>query len=81
MEVYVMESGALDSRPDAATLCRHYISMVRKHLMDDSKLAELARSIYSRHKVALDYIFEQLPDRQLKIGEIFKNFVGQHPAL
>ena len=47
----------------------HYARMLRRNIVPDNELAEIARAVYRRHKAALDFIFEQRPDDQLEIGE------------
>ncbi len=47
-----------------------YQRAVRRHItMSDPELEELARSIYARHKQALDFIFERRPDLISNIGD------------
>ncbi len=53
--------------PDVATLLRHYVTMLRRHIVSDSDIADLCRQIYQRHQRALDLIFEHRPDLQLDI--------------
>lgn len=47
----------------------HYARMLRRNIVSDDKLEEIARAVYRRHKAALDFIFEKRPDDQLEIGE------------
>lgn len=39
----------------------HYITLFRRHFMDDTEIAELCRKIYSRHQKALELIFNHRP--------------------
>ena len=61
--------------PDVAVLLRHYRTLLRRHFMDDDELASLARSIYRKHKTALDYIFEKRPDFQLETKAILESLI------
>jgi hypothetical protein len=63
--------------PDVATLMEHYTAMLRRHIVSDSKVAELCRQIYAKHKAALDLIIEHRPDVQLQIAEELKELVRQ----
>ncbi|MBD2690327.1 PD-(D/E)XK nuclease family protein [Anabaena catenula] len=52
---------------DIYTFMRHYSTLIRRHIVSDSEIAELCREIYFKHKQALDLIFEHRPDLQSKI--------------
>jgi len=47
----------------------HYATMLRRHLMDESDIAELCRKIYAEHKDALDLIFQHKPDARQRLSE------------
>ncbi|MEH1924479.1 PDDEXK-like family protein [Nostoc sp.] len=53
---------------DVYTLMTHYSTLIRRHIVSDSEVAELCRKIYTKHKQALDLIFEHRPDLQLEIA-------------
>ncbi|MDZ8056378.1 MAG: PD-(D/E)XK nuclease family protein [Aulosira sp. ZfuVER01] len=56
---------------DVSTLLTHYSTLIKRHIiMSDSELAELCRKIYSKHKQALDLIFEYRLDLQSEIASI-----------
>jgi hypothetical protein len=48
---------------DVLTAITHYVEMLRRHIVSDSDIAELARKIYDKHRHALDLIFEYRPDQ------------------
>ncbi len=48
--------------PDVKMAMQHYVQMLRREHMEDSELIRLARKIYTKHKVALDFIFDNRPD-------------------
>ncbi|WP_375495256.1 PD-(D/E)XK nuclease family protein [uncultured Nostoc sp.] len=54
--------------PDVYTLMTHYSTLIRRHIVSDSEVAELCRKIYTKHKQALDLIFEHRPDLQSEIA-------------
>lgn len=47
---------------DVKMTVRHYVQMLRRQHMEDSELIRLARTVYAKHKTALDFIFENRPD-------------------
>ncbi|MEH2105189.1 PDDEXK-like family protein [Nostoc sp.] len=53
---------------DIYTLMAHYSTLIRRHIVSDSEVAELCRKIYTKHKQALDLIFEHRPDLQSEIA-------------
>lgn len=46
---------------EQALILRHYVEMLRRHIVQDDQLVTLARQIYERHKEALDFIIEHRP--------------------
>ncbi|HLO89425.1 MAG TPA: PD-(D/E)XK nuclease family protein [Nostocaceae cyanobacterium] len=54
---------------EVLTLINHYSTLIRRHIVSNSEIAELCRKIYAKHKQALDIIFENRPDLQLEISE------------
>lgn len=55
--------------PEVRTIIQHYVTMLRRHIVSESEIAELCRQIYRRHRHALDLILEHRPDLQLEIYE------------
>lgn len=60
-----------------AMLMEHYSSMLRRHIVSDSKVAELCQRIYARHKEALDLLFEHRPDLQSEIAQLLQDLVRE----
>lgn len=60
---------------DVRTLMAHYTTMLRRHIVSESEIAELCRKIYLRHRRALDLIFEHRPDLQWDLAELLKTLV------
>ncbi|HEY9802753.1 MAG TPA: PD-(D/E)XK nuclease family protein [Leptolyngbyaceae cyanobacterium] len=63
---------------DIYTLMTHYSTLLRRHIVSDSEVAELCRKIYKKHKQALDLIFEHRPDLQLEMSERINDSVTQY---
>jgi hypothetical protein len=57
------------------TLMQHYSTLLKRHLMGDSDIAQLCQKIYSQHKEALDLIYEHRPDLASDIFEIVKHVI------
>jgi hypothetical protein len=62
--------------PEAKTIVRHYVEMLRRHIVPDEDLQRLAQQIYERHKEALDFIFESRPQQNL-LGLVSSLLEGQ----
>lgn len=63
-----------DLSGDKKLFLQHYIQMVRRHILEDEQLVELALRIYQKHKRALDYIYENKPDMvKLLSDEIWRS--------
>ncbi|MBD2068907.1 PD-(D/E)XK nuclease family protein [Leptolyngbya sp. FACHB-671] len=58
------------------TLIQHYSSLIKRHLMEDSEIAQLCRKIYWQHKEALDLIYEHRPDLEAEVFEMIKERVN-----
>ncbi len=81
----VIEKIAQDSRAtrdgEIVMVLKHYAQMLRRHIVSDSDVAELCRSIYQKHRQALDSIFEHRPDQQAQIGQYVKRLIQETPTL
>ena len=60
---------------DVSTLMRHYITMLRRHIVSDSEIAELCRQIYRTHKSAIDLIIEHMPDIHQELADYLINLL------
>ncbi len=61
-----------------ALALEQYLEILRRHVVADDDLVQLAKSIYQRHKRALDFIFEQRPDLQLELSEFIGNLIAEN---
>ena len=68
---------ALDS--GVRTVIEHYAEMLRRYIVAESEISDLCRRIYSKHKQALDLIYEHRPDRQQLVRERLQEWVKQKP--
>lgn len=62
------------------TLIQHYSNLIKRHLMEDSEIAQLCRKIYWQHKEALDLIYEHRPDLEAEVYEVIKARVSSTPS-
>jgi hypothetical protein len=67
--------------PAVTALLVHYATMLRRHVVADSQIAELCRRIYQRHQRALDLIFEHRPDELAEIRAMLVGAVEGTPGL
>jgi PD-(D/E)XK nuclease superfamily len=66
---------------DIFILIDHYDRMIRRHLMVDESLKNLAVEIYRKHRQALEFIFEHRPDRQNELRLELERLVDTEEAL
>lgn len=66
---------------DVITLLSHYARMLRRHIVNESEIAELCRRIYGRHQRALDLIFEYRPSYQDEVLNIIESLVLEDGGL
>ncbi len=64
-------------RNDVRMLVRHYINLIRRHLMNNSEIAQLCRKIYRQHHQALNLIYEHRPDLQREIADLLKTLIKE----
>jgi hypothetical protein len=55
-----------------------YINIIRRNIMEDEKLAKLCREIYSKHRDALDLIYQYKPDHVLELTEHVKDKLSEN---
>lgn len=60
---------------------QHYVEMLRRRIVEDSEIQELCRRIYSKHRRALDVLFENRPDRASDVSEFVQSLVGESKEL
>lgn len=49
--------------------------------MEESEIQQLCRTIYERHRKALDTLFEQRPDRASEVKTVLLEVLGTYPQL
>jgi hypothetical protein len=70
---------ALD--PAVPMLLSHYARMLRRHVVADSEIADLCRTIYRKHQRALDLIYEHRPDDQDTMRDFLVDLVTSRDDL
>ncbi|MFL6257196.1 MAG: PD-(D/E)XK nuclease family protein [Pyrinomonadaceae bacterium] len=64
---------------DAQTFLRHYLDTLRKETMQDRELEELCKSIYRKHRAAIDLIVKY--GAATAFGEAADDFIREHAEL
>ena len=74
--VRIVESACNKTKllPEAEMLINNYLETIRRDIVGDERLAKICAEIYSKHKRALDLIFENKPDRASDVAEYFRNW-------
>ena len=67
--------------PAVADFLGHYVTMLRRHILEDSEIQELCRKIYSTHRRALDVVFENRPDRAAEVHDILVDLVKNQDGI
>lgn len=63
--------------PDADLLINNYVDVIRRDIVGDERLRKICAEIYSKHKKALDLIFENKPDRASEVAEIIMSWAKE----
>lgn len=63
--------------PDIEISLRHYVDLIRRHIMSESDIAELCRKIYKQHRHAIDLIYEHRPDVRSDIEEYLNQLIQE----
>jgi hypothetical protein len=66
---------------DILTMMRHYTQMLRRHIVNESEIADLCQKIYHKHQRALDLIYEYRPDLQASLSEFLVEMIRQTPGM
>lgn len=64
---------------DAQTFLRHYLDTLRRETMQDRELEELCKSIYRKHRAAIDLIVKY--GATTAFGEAADDFIREHAEL
>lgn len=59
---------------------RHYSEMLRRYVVEESKISHLCRELYEKHQKALDLIYEHRPDRQQLTRRFLENQIKDRPT-
>jgi len=65
---------------EVIAILRHYLEMLRRYVVPDEQLRELAIRIYERHREALDFIFDCRPEPGSLVG-VVRELIGKAPSL
>jgi len=68
---YLVELHYASMSQAVRTYIEDYLCILRRNIMKEDDVIELAQKIYEQHKNAFDFIFEHKPDRMLEASESF----------
>ena len=57
----VLDKLTVSAKSETTLIIRHYTDMLRRHIVPDPALEDIARQIYQRHKEAFDFVFDCRP--------------------
>jgi hypothetical protein len=57
----VLDNLSVPAQSETALIVHHYTDMLRRHIVPDPALEDIARQIYQRHKEAFDFVFDCRP--------------------
>jgi hypothetical protein len=76
-----LENPTVEISPDVRMAMQHYVGMVRRHIVDDPEITSLCRSIYRKHKKALDLVYETSFNNQAVYRSVLTNLVQSTEGL
>jgi len=59
------------------TFLTHYLTIIRRYLLEKTNEKELARKIYSNHKKALNFIFDNIADQRSEIYDFIVELINK----
>lgn len=71
----VLEIHGTSLSPRVRTYIEDYLLVLRREIMVNDELIQLAKSIYESHREAMDLILEHRPDRLSEVASIFEDLV------
>jgi hypothetical protein len=72
---YLIDAKNDELGKDILIFISHYRDMLGRYVLEDSKIQEICKRIYKKHKKALDLIFEYKPDKTLETHDIIVDFI------
>lgn len=76
----ILRIRAASLSPDVVLILTHYVEMLRRHIVPDEELRELALKVYERHKEALDFIIGAIPEQD-SLAPIVKGLLDSRQDL
>lgn len=63
---------------DLRVFLRHYTDILRRHVLDNSEIRQLARTIYIQHRDAIELIYRHKPDYLAEIQGLLAEVVSEN---
>lgn len=77
VEVLEKTHDKAEMSPDIELLINNYIATIRRDIVDDQQLADICNKIYTKHKKALDIIYEYRVDNKVQITSVIKDVLRE----
>lgn len=78
---YLLKSKKSVLSDEIVIFVSHYLEMLRRYIMKESKVQELCQRIYKKHQRAIDLIIEHKPDRMEEISQMLQEVIKAHDQL
>ena len=62
---------------DLRVFLRHYADILRRHVLDNSEIRQLARTIYIQHRDAIELIYQHKPDYQMEVKGMLAELIDE----
>ena len=66
---------------DVLTIIKHYLQILRRHIVGESEIEKLCQKIYRKHQRALDMIYEYKPDQLAEIQDYLISLIKMTPDM
>lgn len=79
-EVLSILEPVIDNAPladGARMLINDYLEIIRRDIVEDQELSDICKNIYEKHRVALDLIFDNRPDKAYNLAEVFRKWAKE----
>ncbi len=67
----------IELQPDVKLMINNYTEIVRREIVEDQQLIDICNKIYSKHRKALDLIFEHRLDGRSQISDVVRNTLNE----
>ena len=69
------------AKEDVRSFLRQYVTTLRRNIVPETSITQLARQIYLQHRAAIELINQYKPDFAEETKTILREAIAQHPSL